>query len=182
MGLCRNLINWIYEFILVCWRNPLIGVLIVTTGYFGIAMGLAQYLNAEIGLFTDDRIKKWDDRRSFGFSIAGFIAGWINFLGLYYSAKLTRALDEDNRIKRNNSRQSNFLEAVKLLKDESPSVVSGAIEGLCKLGLEPDARYFQTQFIYWPHLFDKNPICHKKKPPRVIFTSISPIFRTPLVH
>lgn len=53
-------------------------------------------------------------------------------LGLYYSAKRTRALDDDNRIKLDVSRQNNFLEAVKLLKDESPFVIAGAIESLNK--------------------------------------------------
>lgn len=142
MGLFINPIIWIQNFILACWRNSFIGVLIISAGYFGILIIAASYLRDEIGLLSEIPIKSWDDRRNLGLSVAGIIGGWLALLGIYYSAKRTRALDEDNRIKLNVSRQNSFLEAVNLLKDESPFVVSGSIEGLRKLGTEPDARYF----------------------------------------
>lgn len=142
MGLFINPIIWLQNFILECWRNSFIGVLIISAGYFATLFVLASHLNDEIKLLSKVEIKSWDDRRNLGLSVAGIIGGWLALLGLYYSAKRTRALDEDNRIKLNVSRQNSFLEAVNLLKDESPFVVAGAIESLNKIGMEPDARYF----------------------------------------
>ena len=142
VSLHRNPMIWIQRIILACWRNSFIGVLIITAGYFGTLVELASHLNDKIELLSKVEIKTWDDRRNLGLSVAGIIGGWLALLGLYYSAKRTRTLADDNQIKLDTSRQSNFLEAVTLLKDESPFVVSGAIEGLRKLGSEPDARYF----------------------------------------
>lgn len=74
------------------------------------------------------------------FMMGSLIVGGAGALvGLYYSINRK---DSFNRIKLDDNRQNNFFETVKLLKDESPFVVSGAIEGLRKLGTEPNAKYF----------------------------------------
>lgn len=124
------------------WTVPLTPPFVLSLIYVSLAGSIVDYFGIQISLSGLPPISNWEEARSFGLYSAGIIGGWIAMLGIYYSAKRTRALDDDNRIKLDASRQNNFLEAVKLLKDESPFVVAGAIEGLRKLGLEPDARYF----------------------------------------
>lgn len=75
LGLFINSIIWIQNFILACWRNSFIGILIISAGYFGTLFELASHLRDEIGLLSKVEIKSWDDRRNLGLSVAGIIGG-----------------------------------------------------------------------------------------------------------
>jgi len=69
LGLFINSIIWIQNFILACWRNSFIGILIISAGYFGTLFELASHLRDEIGFLSKVEIKSWYDRRNLGLSV-----------------------------------------------------------------------------------------------------------------
>lgn len=86
-----------------------------------------------IGLFDNLTITNWEDRRSFGLSIAGAVAPLLAIIGYILSAHRTKTMNADNEIKDAGQRQVAFAEALTTIDSDGLGSV-GAIGVIAQIG------------------------------------------------
>ena len=142
---------YVWQYLKRTWRfikNPRLKISVwVQIGLIGSAYAFLLWavttkFGRPIGLLDNLTITNWEDRRSFGLSIAGAVAPLLAIIGYILSANRTKTMEADNKIKDASQRQEAFAEALKLIDSEGLGSV-GAISIIEQLGCF-DLKYTQS--------------------------------------
>jgi hypothetical protein len=123
-------------------------ILLATVAYLIVVISFYWTVHKELELFAINpaKIKTWNDLRTFGLGLSGFIAVWLAIVGAILSAARTKAMEDANRQHVDDHRQRLYMDALGTLNRVQDYQKAGAIESLRKLGTQEDGEY-STQAI-----------------------------------
>lgn len=110
-------------------------VFFMLAGYALIIWGLYAAFGDDLKPFEDISITSWDDRRSLGFAVAGFLAPPLAAIGYFLSSRRTQAMQDGNDTQRSMQITTLFIESQNLINANGAAAV-GAISVLVRLGMD----------------------------------------------
>ena len=96
-------------------------------------------------------VENWDDRRSFGLGVSGFMLAWLAIIGAILSAARTKAMEDTNRETRINRLNERYENALKSIDGEGLSAI-GAIETVKTVALQDESLLDETIRILCSYL------------------------------
>ena len=126
------------------WRyfyGRLWGRILMASLAYVMAFGLIfWWVGGRIDFFNEKTlpIRHWDDRRSFGLGVSGFILAWLAIIGAILSAARTKAMEDTNRETKNNRLNERYENALKSIDGDGLSAI-GAIENMKAVAMQDES-------------------------------------------
>ena len=112
-------------------------IFFMLAGYALIFWGLYAAFGDDLKPFENISITSWDDRRSLGLAIAGFLAPPLAVIGYFLSSRRTQAMQKGNDVQSSMQVGTLFIDSQKLIDAKGVAAV-GAISVLVRLVKEND--------------------------------------------
>ena len=118
-------------------------VLMASLAYVVVFGLIFCWAGSKVDFFNDKTlpIKTWEDRRSFGLGVSGFLLSWLAIVGAILSAVRTKTMEEANRQQAVDHQQRLYMDALETLNRKQAYQKAGAIEALRRLGIQEDGEY-----------------------------------------
>ena len=126
---------WCYFYTRLWGRLVMASLLYLTA--FGL---ISWWVGGKIDFLNETTlpVQNWDDRRSFGLGVSGFMLTWLAIIGAILSAARTKAMEDTNRETKNNRLNERYENALKSIDGDGLSAI-GAIENMKAVAMQDES-------------------------------------------